>query len=1201
MRTALLVECLVLLPWMALAQGDRGAITGAVSDPAGAVVAGAAIEARNVETGAVYPAASSVTGNYTLSQLPTGTYELTATVAGFKKFVRQNIVLGVAQTMRIDIGLEVGSATDSVTISEAATLLKTESGELSHNVSAQRLDDLPVLAIGSAAGTAGIRNPAAVTLLLPGTTYTGNSLIRVNGAQGNTNNFRVEGQDASNGFLAGLNQQTQPSVDAIQEVSVQTSNYAPEFGQVGGGYFNLTMKSGSNQFHGSAYDYFVNEALNAGTPFTNNGNGGLIRPVQRRNDYGFTLGGPVWIPKVYNGHDRTFFFFNWEQYRETQDINNQFVTVPTPAYRAGNFSAALTGRTLATDPLGRPILENTIYDPSTQRAAPNGQMIRDPFPGNTVPMPQMDPVALKIQALIPQPTIPGLLVNNAIYPYLSKRVTDIPGVKIDHSLSPKAKLSLYWSRTSTESPFAPGSANADGLPVPITQARGTYIYSQNERVNFDYSLTPTLLLHLGAGYTDDDFHAPAPISNYNAAAELGLTGAPVAVRQFPNFSGLQAALGGMKNIGPNGVTGSVTSNYMSKPTSTASLTWVRGNHTYKAGAEVRFEGYIGRIWTNATGSFTFSPNETGLPSTNGQNLSGGTVGFPYASFLLGAVDTVNVTSPIDFRLAKQQWGTFVQDSWKVTRKLTLDYGFRYDYQTYLKEEYGRVLNFSSTTPNPTAGGRPGAVIFEGTGPGRCGCEFAQNYPLALAPRVGLAYQINGKTVLRAGWGIVYSSTEDGNGAVNTLPVTSPTGSPTFGQPVMLLRNGIPIPPSQYTWPNFNPGQFPNGPALNAPPVAIDPNAGRPARQNQWSVGLQREIRRDLAVEASYVGNRGVWWYSPGLVNVNALTPQILSSVGLNVNNAADRTLLTSLLNSPTASARGFNSPAYAGFPLTTTVAQSLRPYPQFGAINYWWAPLGNTWYDSLQMKATQRFSHGLSFTSVFSWQKQLVIGSANDPQAGSTAGTYTDVFNRHLNKSISQYDQPFVFNISLNYLTPKMAGNKLLSWAARDWTVGALLQYASGMAIQSPAAQNSLSTVLFQGTLADRVPGVPLFTQNLNCHCFDPNKTFVLNPAAWTDPPAGQFGTAAPFYTDYRYQRRPQENLGLGRTFRIREKATVSIRAEFTNVFNRTEINNPTSTNAKATQTTGANGKTVAGFGWIDTSSVLSPARQGTIIGRFQF
>jgi hypothetical protein len=312
-------------------------------------------------------------------------------------------------------------------------------------------------------------------------------------------------------------------------------------------------------------------------------------------------------------------------------------------------------------------------------------------------------------------------------------------------------------------------------------------------------------------------------------------------------------------------------------------------------------------------------------------------------------------------------------------------------------------------------------------------------------------------------------------------------------------------------------------------------------------------------------------------------------------------VLTSLLNSSTATSRGFNNPAYQGFPLTTTVAQSLRPYPQFGTITYWWSPLGKTWYDSLQMKATKRFSYGLSFTSVFSWQKQLALGSGNNPLAGTASGGYTDVFNRNLNKSISQYDQPLVFNVSLNYTAPKIGGNKVLSWAVRDWTVGMLVQYASGMPIQSPAAQNSLSTLLFQSTVADRVAGVPLFTKDINCHCFDPNKTFLLNPAAWTDPPAGQFGTAAPFYSDYRYQRRPMENLGVGRTFRIHERATINIRAEFTNVLNRTEMNNPTSTNAKATQTVGLSGNNVAGFGWIDTSSVLFPARQGTIVGRFMF
>jgi hypothetical protein len=212
-----------------------------------------------------------------------------------------------------------------------------------------------------------------VAYLLPGAYVAENSNLRINGAPGNTASYRLEGQDASNGQVPATQAQIQPSVDAIQEVTVQTSNFAAEYGQVGGGFFNYTMKSGTNQLHGSVYDYFVNEAFNANTPWIN------AKPTARRNDYGVTVGGPVVLPKVYNGHDRTFFFFNWEQYRETESINTILDTVPTAGYRAGNFTQALTGRTLGTDALARPIPEGEIYDPTTQRAAPNGTIVRDPF------------------------------------------------------------------------------------------------------------------------------------------------------------------------------------------------------------------------------------------------------------------------------------------------------------------------------------------------------------------------------------------------------------------------------------------------------------------------------------------------------------------------------------------------------------------------------------------------------------------------------------------------------------------------------------------------------------------------------------------------------------------------------------------------------------------------------------------------------
>ena len=268
-----------------------------------------------------------------LFRSPAGTYELTATASGFKNFVRTNITIQVAQVLRLDVPLEIGSASESVTVTAEVSLLKTESGDLSHNITAQRMNSLPVLAIGAAAGSSGIRNPQAVAALLPGTFVQPNATMRVNGAPSNTASYRIEGMDASNGQVPATQAQVQPSMDAIQEVTIQTSNFSAEYGQVGGGFFNYTMKSGTNQFHGTVYDYMVNEVLNSNTPWV-----GTTRPVSRRHDYGFTLGGPVVLPRLYDGRNRTFFFFNWEQYRENQNITNQAITLPIQAYRNGDFT-----------------------------------------------------------------------------------------------------------------------------------------------------------------------------------------------------------------------------------------------------------------------------------------------------------------------------------------------------------------------------------------------------------------------------------------------------------------------------------------------------------------------------------------------------------------------------------------------------------------------------------------------------------------------------------------------------------------------------------------------------------------------------------------------------------------------------------------------------------------------------------------------
>src|SRR6266581_5913878 len=380
-RRLLVIVCLSLFAHTEFAQTDRGTITGTVSDTTGAVIPGVAIEAKNVQTGAVYQAGSSETGNFTLAQVPAGTYELSAALPGFKKFVRTGVIVSVATVLRIDVTLNVGAADESVTVEAASPLLKTESGEVSHNISYDQANNLPVLTLSGAVGTTlgNVRNPLQILNLLPGASFANENQLRVNGMPSSTHSIRIEGQDATNGMYRQINQGVQASVDAIQEVAVQTSNYAAEFGQAGGGYFNYTMKSGTNQFHGGVFDYFVNEAFNAGTPFTDRGTigdtartGQHLRNTQRRNDYGFNIGGPIALGKFYDGHSKSFFFFNFEQFRESQFITTGLNTVPTLAYRNGDFGAAipttptpgcpacLPGQLSiagqpAIDPLGRPV------------------------------------------------------------------------------------------------------------------------------------------------------------------------------------------------------------------------------------------------------------------------------------------------------------------------------------------------------------------------------------------------------------------------------------------------------------------------------------------------------------------------------------------------------------------------------------------------------------------------------------------------------------------------------------------------------------------------------------------------------------------------------------------------------------------------------------------------------------------------------
>ena len=1183
----------LFLSWSvpAFAQSDRGTITGTITDPAGAVVPGATVTATNKATNATVQSITTSTGNYTLPSLATGLYDLTIEAKGFSKYIQEGIEVQVAQTARIDIALRIGNATESVTINADAPLLKTESAEQSQTLSGDRVNELPLTLT-----SAGIRNPIAFAQLQPGAYAPagGNFTMQVNGVPSPTSSSSyktlMDGQDMTSGIDPTHLSETQPSVEALQEMTLQASNFAAEFGQVGGGLVNFTSKSGTNQFHGSGYDYWTNRVLNAGQAYTispSNPNG-HIKPVNTNDNFDGSIGGPIIIPKIYNGKNRSFFFFNWDNFI-THNAGSGYTTAPTLAMRNGDFSAvpASAPKSLGTEPDGTPIAQYEIFDPNSNYTY-NGQVLRQPFPGNIIPMSRIDPVALKVQALIPAPTNSGLVNNLIIADPLLTHVF-VPSIKLDHNINDKTRMSIYWGEWKNWVP----KSGADGYPYPLSAGRNFISANHTIRLTFDRTITPTLLLHVGLGelrYDHIDSSPPATL-NYDAVGQLGLVGSDTTPAGFPRLAGLSSSAGG----GPTGF-GPVNANdyYNDKPTATSSVTWVKGNHTFKFGEEWRRDIWEDVNTRGSQGIYNFSAAETGLPYVSSTTLNGGNLGFPYASFLLGQVDNATVSNLQDPQIRKIGLGFYAQDTWKITHKLTLDYGIRYDYETVWHEIDGRFSSFEPWVVNPSAGNLLGGTAY----PNTCKCNFSPPYKFGIGPRLGVAYQYDHKTVIRGGFGVVYGRTSDSSYITNS-PILG-TGfnqlayaSPTFGTAEGLLKNGLSYTQAQINDASLNPGIVPYAGQLNPPPYYLTAQGGRPPRLLQWNVSVQREITRDLVAEVSYVGNRGVWLQSDSFIQINANSIQSLAAKGYNiVNNPTVLSLLTSNWNSPQAVAAGIKPP-YAGYPVTT-VAQLLRPFPQFTSISTKWSANGDSWYDGLQAKLTQRLWHGLFGQAAFAYQGAWDTGIE----------TANDITNRAANHDIQATSQPLVLSYGITYKTPPPAftTNKLARNVLKDWTLSGFARDASGMPIQSPAIQNNLQSVLFQpGGFMNRVPGVDPFTVDLNCHCVDPTRQFVLNPAAWTNPAPGTFGNAAAYYNDYRQQRRPQEQFGVGRIFQLHERVTMQLRAEFYNVFNRTEMGTPTSSNSLATQTVGSNGLTSGGFGWINYTALAVQPRNGQLLLRFNF
>jgi len=1102
-RKILLVAALVGGLGSLLAQSDRGTIEGTITDPSGAAVPQAQIQIIQVETNHVFDFGSNDLGVYFAANLPLGTYRVIVKKEGFHAARREPVLIQAQTRARVDFTLAVGSVAESVDVAAAAPLLDLATPTLVTGITTKFIQDLPMIQIGEKRNITGylqsipgIANPGSTTPILNGSA-SGNSEIFIDGAAGSEVNY------------PDCVEETGPAIEHVGEFSVVTNSFDAEYGRTGTWFTSVTIRSGTNEVHGAVFNDFANDKLDARSFFQ------ATRQRVRQNEGGFTLGGPVYIPKVYNGHNRTFFFFGQDLFWMRQSGTGALQTIPTTAFRNGDFSSL-------RDASGAVI---PIYDPATTMPDGSGSYVRTPFPGNVVPKSRFSPIASQIIALMPNPDLPSQSNNwynrTGTWPYLNTYVSTI---KVDHSVSDRQKMSVTYSDQRR-----PRLLNNQGWgqTAPVLEGfKEQQQHDQMARVNYDYILRPNLLSHFTVGF--DRYFNPTKTETIGANwdQKLGLTGFPWDDGSFPviSFSGGTAA-----PLGLGGSTYSITAS--GRYSYNENLTWVRGHHTTKYGVGYMREYNNQFSGPNGAGNFAFTNATTSQPD-GGSNFS--KYGNAFASFLLGNVNQANMASPVETGRRWRYWSFFAQDEWHVTQKLTLSYGLRWELYPSPFDVNNVWSTFSPTTPNPGAGGIPGALIFAGFGQGRTGNRtFSPAFNKAAAPRLAVAYGLDSKTVVRASGGIYYapaslSTSVQTAGFQATPSFSSPDGfSPLYNWDTGTF-------PQNYARPPFIDPTFSNG--LSA--TYIGPDYARPPQILSWTFSIERQLANNLALDASYLGSHST---------------HLVMNSPLDVVNAQYLALgpaLTQSITSAQAASAGVVSPfpTFATYP-THTVAQALMPFPQYTSVSYS-AGVGTAHYDSLQIKVTKRYSNGLNLLAFYTWMKNLT----------DAEGTPQYPLNRLLDTSISSNGAPQVFTVSAAYDLPFGKGKRFLASrglaqrVAGGWTLVAIVRRASGDAL-SPTTSNNLSILGYGSKRGSLVLGQPIHASYSGS--FDPAKDLFLNPAAFSIPGTYSMGTDARVLDWARGPEQASESIAMSKRIAITEKVNATLRGEAQNPFNLVRWGDP--------------------------------------------
>jgi hypothetical protein len=1157
---------LVVCSMPASAQTNQGSVAGNVLDSSGAVVQGVKVVATNAKTGAVYETTSSSAGTYRFPNMTIGTYDITASIKGFKNASLKGVIVDVASTKSLDITLTAGSVNETVVVNSEAQTVQTETSEMGTVVTQSQVLDLP-LALGSSVQY--MRSPEAFVFLIPGVVGPGSGNgsggtfeSKITGGQNYATEVLLDGASMFRSENGSSFDETAPSVEALSEFKVLTSTIPAEYGRTTGGIETFSTKGGTNQFHGDGYDLFRNEALDANS--WGNNLGGLPRNRDRQNDYGANIGGPVYIPHLYNGRNKTFFFFSWEQYRQTQGLSSTS-TVATPAEKTGDFSAYLgapTGRTNPCD--GTPILNGQIFDPSTTQTV-GGVPCRTAFPGNQIPAGDISPIATTLMSYYPSPTN-GNLVNNYLYSYSFPTLATTPTFRIDENIGDKQKMYFTYSsrqnsRISTTA-FA-GDAALDG--------RNQIFTTHYLRFGYDFTFAPTVINHFSIGLNRTNSANIGAGVRYGHGSDwdskLGITGASGPMFPAFNFTGGTAPV----NLGDN-VDGDTIDNGLR---TADTVSWLKGKHDIKFGFDWRFQQFSPLNYQNTSGTWDFYNFQTA------ETINDASTGNPLASLLLGDVHDANVTAyTVQARWLRSYYGSFIQDNFKVTPTLTVNYGIRWDIDQPNKEAYGDTSNISLTTPNAGAGGLPGALVFAGTGTGTNGNKnerWANTWFKDVGPRLGFAWSpgfLGHDTVIRGGYGIIYAPITYADFGADNLTGYNSTpafNSPDGFTPAFNIATGFPAytPP-----PNLDPTQ------LNLQsPTYIDPSYGRPGMVQNWSLEIQRQLASDWILSVAYVGQHSTHLRS----NFDAVN-------SLNPNQFSKGALLLDSISSPQAAAAGITAP-YAGFPSGFTVAQALVPYPQYLGFNTdcCLEDLGQATYNALQAQLQHKFKYGLNMMVSYTWSKTLTDADSALPYFATLAGSAgpQDAFNKKGDKAISDQDLPQNLVLSYVYQLPVGPGKKFMSnsngFVGRlvgGWAVSGIQRYESGQPFAICCAPGIPA---FAGAIRyDQVPGSSLKSAQYVSGAFNPATDPMVNINALIDPNASiangySLGTMPRVTGALRMPWYNDEDFNLLKRTKMTESTDILLEANVLDAFNRHVFDRPTDFNIYDTN----------GFGKLNPSNLL--------------